>query len=318
MTWSKLVTGIRESFQRSSRNGRKIDRIIIHHTATTNGEWVLDAMVSGSKQVSANYVPDKDGKLWGVVNEDFRAWTSSSASWDGRSITMECVNNSTDGWTISNASYEKIAQLLADISIRYNFPLTRDKQRSTVLGHKELYLYWGDSYATACPGGIDIDRIVRRANEIKGSLPAGGGSEGAEVKVYRRTDGTAASAKGRTVKAGGSFWLNTTNGADVSKATNIVGGIGEYSLTTHVYADGGVPGEKVDVQLYWDNTKTTGPHSGHYVQTFVFDKDGKIRDQVEFKRGVTAGYAVYANFKSHSTKDIKVTVFATDAYLFLA
>lgn len=175
MTWSKLITGIRESFQRSSRNGARIDRIIIHHTATTNGEWVLDAMVSGSKQVSANYVPDKDGKLWGVVNEDFRAWTSSSAYWDGRSITMECVNNSTTGWTISNASYEKIAQLLADISRRYNFPLIRDKQRSTVLGHKELYLYWGDSYATACPGGIDIDRIVRRANEIKGSLPSGGG-----------------------------------------------------------------------------------------------------------------------------------------------
>lgn len=314
MVWSKLTTGVRQSFQRSSRNGAKIDHIIIHHTATTNGEWVLDAMVSGSKQVSANYVPDKDGKLWGVVPEEFRAWTSSSAAWDGRSITMECVNNSTDGWTISDASYEKIAQLLADISIRYNFPLTRDKQRSTVLGHKELYLYWGDSYATACPGGIDIDRIVRRANQIKATKP----SQGAEVKVYRYTDGTAASKSQRTVKAGTSFWLNTVNGAGVSQASNIVGGIGEYSITAHVYADGGVPGEKVDVQLFWDNTKTSGPHSGHYIQTFVFDKDGKIRGNVEFKRGVQAGYAVYANFKSHSTKDIKVSVFATDAYLFLA
>lgn len=315
MVWSKLVTGIRESYQRSTRNA-KIDRIIIHHTATTNGEWTLDAMVSGSKEVSANYVPDKDGKLWGVVPEEFRAWTSASSYWDGRAITMECVNNSTNGWTISEASYEKIAQLLADISIRYNFPLIRDKQRSTVLGHKELYLYWGDSYATACPGGIDVDRIVRRANEIKNSRP----SQGAEVKVYARQDATSRSAKGRTIQPGKYAYLNTAVGKPDSNATNVAGGVGQYSVTTNIYATG-TPGEALDVLLVWQNTKASPPkNSDSYTHRFVFDKNGVIKESFETKRGVAAGYAVYvrAVAPSTNTKPVKLTVFDTTSYLFLS
>jgi N-acetyl-anhydromuramyl-L-alanine amidase AmpD len=162
MVQSKLTATARPSKQRSSRNGARIDHVILHHGATTNSDWMIDAMVSGSKQVSANYVCRANGDLVSVVPEEDRAWTSSSASWDRRSITVECANLSTNGWTISPQSHEALAQLCADVATRYGFKLTRD----SVLGHRELNQRYGASYATACPGAMDLDWIVTRANEI--------------------------------------------------------------------------------------------------------------------------------------------------------
>lgn len=168
MVQSKLTAIARPSMQRSSRNGARIDHVILHHGATTNADWMIDAMVSASKQVSANYVCRANGQLVSIVPEEYRAWTSASASWDGRSITVECANLSTNGWTISDASHEALAQLCADVSTRYGFALSRD----SVLGHRELNQRYGASYATACPGAMDLDRIVARAKEIQKGVPA--------------------------------------------------------------------------------------------------------------------------------------------------
>jgi hypothetical protein len=159
------------STQRNSRDGRKIDRIILHHQASTNGMGGVRMMVKRTKQVSANYVVLSDGAVVLVVPEEYRAWTSASASWDGRAITFEVENSTGEpNWLISAKAEEKLAQMVVDIATRYNFPINRD----TVIGHRELYSRYGASYATACPGGMRLDWIVNRANEIKnnpGSIP---------------------------------------------------------------------------------------------------------------------------------------------------
>lgn len=168
MVQSKLTTKVglngRTSPQYSSRNGAKIDRIILHHQASTNGMGGVNMMVNATKQVSANYVVLSDGTVVLVVPEELRAWTSSSASWDGRAVTFE-VENSTMGpnWLISAAAEEKLAQMVADIATRYGFPINRN----TVIGHRELNSRYGASYATACPGGMRLDWIVARAVEIQ-------------------------------------------------------------------------------------------------------------------------------------------------------
>ena len=144
---------------------------IVHHAATTSESAVLSMMSTGSRQVSANYVVN--GKsIIGVVPEEFRAWTSGSAQFDGRAITVETVNDrvgQTDmTWTISEDSYQSLAKLIADSSTRYGFPLDRDH----VVGHRELYSRWGAGYSTACPSGINLDRLVEMAKEYqKGGTP---------------------------------------------------------------------------------------------------------------------------------------------------
>ena len=159
-----------------------------------------------------------------------------------------------------------------------------------------------------------------KMKNIFSAVPSGGGGtpikRGKQVIYYHREDKTSR-ARGRVLAPGSSFWLNIVDKASMSQATNVVGGIGPYAITQHVYASGGTPGDAIDVQLYWDNTKTDGPHSGHYTQRFVFDKNGIINGSVTSQRAVAAGYAVYANMRAPKTNksSCKIAVFDTDAYL---
>lgn len=167
MTYSTLATEEHLTTQRSSRGGRAVDHIILHHCATTNMDTVLNMMVSGSRQVSSNYVV-KDGRIAAVVPEEFRSWSVSNADWDGRSITFEIANESAGGdWPVSDASHESVARVVADVCARYGIPVNRDR----IFGHRELYTRHDAGYATACPGGLNMDWIVNRANAILNPSP---------------------------------------------------------------------------------------------------------------------------------------------------
>lgn len=205
--WSRFLTAIRESMQRSTRTG-SIKYVILHHGATTSDGVMIQMMVSGSRQVSAQVVV-KNERRTGVVPETLRAWTSASPFWDGQGLTIECANESTTGWTISAASYESMAILLADWSRRYGFPLRRNGRSSTVFGHRELYTYFGDSYATACPGGMDIDRVVRRANQILSATSAASGAATTIPEEEQMAD-----AGYYVIQAGGSnvWWISHITG----------------------------------------------------------------------------------------------------------
>lgn len=157
---------------------------------------------------------------------------------------------------------------------------------------------------------------IRNIFKTPPSSGDGSASKGITVINYHREDKDSRS-KGRTLKAGGSFYLHTTAGMATSKAANIVGGIGMYQFVLHVYAEG-TPGDTLDVVLLWDDTKTSGAHSAHYTQTLTFDRDGKIRANFPYARAVAAGYAVYARMTASAKNkgSAKVTVFDSDATLF--
>lgn len=165
MTHSPLTDQIRLTpKQKGTRSGTKIGFIQLHHQASTNDDATINMMVSGSRQVSANYTVSNEGRATLVVDENERAWTSGSPIDDKAAITFEIENESTNGWTISAKAFEKVAQMVAEISGRYGIPL----DRTHVYGHRELYQRYRRSYATACPGGLDLDGVVRRAAEIRG------------------------------------------------------------------------------------------------------------------------------------------------------
>jgi hypothetical protein len=163
MTHSVLTNQIRESMQRSSRNGATIDTFIIHHQAGTNDNATIDLMVSGRKLVSANYTISNEGRITLVVNEDFRAWTSGSsrdggrgASWDRRAITVEIENESgAPDWRVSEAAVQATAMLYNDVRSRY--PITN------VFGHRELWEKFRASYPTYCPGPELKNRVLAAA-----------------------------------------------------------------------------------------------------------------------------------------------------------
>jgi len=185
--FSGLTDQIRRSPQRSARQGARIDHITLHHQAGTNDDAVINMMVTGSRQVSSNYTVSNEGRITGVVDEEDRAWTSGSstdggkgAAFDRRSITLEIENEAgAPNWPVSSKAHERVAQLCADVARRYGIDLNRT---STVEGHRELWTRYRASYATACPGGLNMDWIVNRAREILGQgqapapIPGGGGT----------------------------------------------------------------------------------------------------------------------------------------------
>ena len=72
------------------------------------------------------------------------------------------------------------------------------------------------------------------------------------------------------------------------------------------------------MSLLWDDTKTSGAHSRHYIERASLDAQGRLKMSVEFKRAVNAGYAVYLRVDAMPTNKgpVKITTLACDSYLF--
>lgn len=176
--------------------------------------------------------------------------------------------------------------------------------------HLEIYRGRVDRGSGANPGATVDPRAF-----IKKYLFKPGGTK---VKHYVTQDPSARGG-GRTLGPGGQLYLSKVAGVSNSKATNVVGGIGSYSITPHVYAEG-EPGDAVLLTLMWQNTKSNPRrNSNHYVERLVFDKDGQLQASREFKRAVASGYAVYVkiNTPKSNVKPVKITLLDCDAYLYV-
>jgi hypothetical protein len=135
--------------------------VVIHHAATLNFDAVID-LEMGAREVSSTVII-KDGQVASMFDESYRAWSLSSQYWDSVSLSSEtCNETAAPGWTISEASYATLAKVVADWCQRYGIACNRTQ----ILGHREVYSRYGASYATACPGGIDLDRVVSDAANI--------------------------------------------------------------------------------------------------------------------------------------------------------
>lgn len=170
MVWSPLANGTSGNAGRySSRNGARVDRFIVHHGAQTNWSAFLATFAGGGHSVSPTYAIGK-GNVFGIVPEELRPWTSSSASWDGRALTVEVLNSSSNGWLVSDVDFDNLARLIADWSIRYETPIND----TTVITHQELYIRYGASYATVCPGSLQARKaeLIALANRYSSGQPA--------------------------------------------------------------------------------------------------------------------------------------------------
>jgi peptidoglycan hydrolase-like protein with peptidoglycan-binding domain len=168
MTRTSLTTDNYNSPQKNQPvRWTKPDHVVLHHWAGTNWNNVVGMMVNRTRVVSSNVII-QDSRLGSMMEEEDRSWSLASAHWDGRSLTAECGNSSVGGsWPLSPDTHEMIAKWVADVCTRYEIPINRDR----VLGHREVFIRHGASYATACPGGMDLEWIVNRARAIQETTP---------------------------------------------------------------------------------------------------------------------------------------------------
>ena len=141
------------------RSGKKIDKIIIHHAATTSFDGIGATFKNPSRNASAHYGVGSQGNVDQYVQEGNTAW--HCGNWDGNltSIGIENVNASgTPDWAIAESTFETLVELVRDIATRNGLlPLVVGKN---LFGHK-------DFKATACPGQL-YARLQELADKVNG------------------------------------------------------------------------------------------------------------------------------------------------------
>jgi len=153
-----------------SRNGVGIDRIVIHHNATTNKDVAMSTWYVGSGAYTSAHYEVTPNEIIGCVEETYAAYHCGGAGGNDvpkmtnpneRSIGIENVNSAgAPSWSVDPRTVVNTAKLVRDICDYYGIPCDRQH----VLAHNEVT-------ATACPGGLDVDEVVRLANGGSASTP---------------------------------------------------------------------------------------------------------------------------------------------------
>lgn len=152
----------------NGRKGYKVCKITPHHMAgVLSGEQCARLFQNSNRNASANYCIGNDGGIVGCVDENNRAWTSSSSSNDCQAITIEVSNNKIGGdWTISDAAWNSLVNLCVDICKRYNFKLVYDGTPNGSLTRHNMFAN------TTCPGTYLQGRFQELADTVNARLNA--------------------------------------------------------------------------------------------------------------------------------------------------
>lgn len=73
----------------NSRNGTKIDMIVMHYTDGSSAQGAINRFLDIREQVSAHYIIERNGDIFQMVNDSERAWHAKGAN--SRSIGIEHV-----------------------------------------------------------------------------------------------------------------------------------------------------------------------------------------------------------------------------------
>ena len=185
---SDLATYVNLSPNHSGRRRHKVDTLTPHYMG---GDCTIETCAAifkpTSRQASSNYGIGSDGRIGVYVEEENRAWTSSSSANDNRAITFECANLA-DG-SLTNACWNSLVNLCADICRRYGFKGAyydgTTKYANVPDGYMLLTMHkWFGS--TDCPGPWLSKQFHRLADEINELLGSG---KLPEVKPRNNTQG---------------------------------------------------------------------------------------------------------------------------------
>lgn len=181
MGYSSLVSYVKLSPNKSSRNGSAIDTISIHCMAGNLSVETCGAMFAQeSRQASSNYGIGSDGRIACYVDEDYRSWCTSSRSNDVRAITIEVANTvAADPWPVSSEAYSALIQLLVDVCKRHKIKKLLWKGDKSLIGQVNLQNMTVHRWfaAKACPGNYLFERHTDIANSVNNLL------NGVEEKV---------------------------------------------------------------------------------------------------------------------------------------
>ena len=173
-TNSSLVSYTKISPNKTSPRTHAIDTITIHCVVgQVTVERLGDIFAPKSRGASSNYGVGYDGKIGMYVEEKDRSWCSSNYSNDNRAITIEVASDTTHPYAVTDAAYEALIKLVADICKRNNIKELKWKADKSLVGQvdKQNMTVHRWFAAKACPGDYLYNRhgdIANRVNELLG------------------------------------------------------------------------------------------------------------------------------------------------------
>lgn len=145
----------------------KIDKITIHHMA---GNASLQGCCSGvqSRGGSVNYCIDSNGTIGVMIDEQYRAWTSSNRENDMRAVTIEVANAPGAGepdWKVTDKALEACIKLCVDICRRNGIKALNYTGNTS--GNLTMHKWFA---ATGCPGPYLSSKFPYIAAEVNKRL----------------------------------------------------------------------------------------------------------------------------------------------------
>lgn len=145
------------------RKGKTL--IVVHHMAGVLTPVQCNNALKG-RGGSIHYAIGNDGSIGYGVDEDNVAWHAGNWPVNQKSIGIETSNCAIGGdWPVSDAAFNSLCKLVADIAKRNNMGTLVFKQN---IGYHGLYA------ATACCGPYLIgkfNQLIETANKINGGQP---------------------------------------------------------------------------------------------------------------------------------------------------
>lgn len=181
MSNSPLVTYTQLSPNRTHPRNHAIDTITVHCVVgQVTAKQGCALFQSPSRNASCNYVVGKDGSIGLCVDEGDRSWcTGGTLSVNGmtgkmndhRAVTIEVACDSVHPYAVTDAAYEALVKLVADIAKRNGMGKLKWSGDKTLVGKPEAQNMTVHRWfaAKACPGEYLYTRmgdIAQRANDI--------------------------------------------------------------------------------------------------------------------------------------------------------
>lgn len=187
--YSNLATSLdpRTMYNGGDRT-RAVDFVVIHHNATTSKEAAIGTWVIGSGAYTSAHYEIANNEIIGTLGENYVAYHAGGTGGsdvptisdiNNRSIGLEFLNSTgAPDWEVSDETLHSGGKLLADICERYGLPI----DRNTIKLHREIT-------ATACPGGLDIDKLIQYAREAAGVTGTDNVEDSDAIKKFKQDGG---------------------------------------------------------------------------------------------------------------------------------
>ena len=179
MSNSSLVNYRRLSPNHSGIRQHKIDTVSIHCMAgNLTVEQCGRLFADPHTQASSNYGIGSDGRIALYVDEINRSWCTSSAANDNRAVTIEVANTvGYEPYPVSDAAYNSLIKLLADICKRNGIPELRWQADPSLIGNVSkqnmtVHRWFANK---SCPGtwlyqrhgqiAADVNKLLKEEDE---------------------------------------------------------------------------------------------------------------------------------------------------------